>query len=84
MRAPTKTELCNMMIKSWDNISEEIFKKSFRVCGQVKDIKYIEEIVLIQNGRVAEEGKTQLRELLKLDPKDLDYHLLNKLSWLRL
>ena len=42
---PTKTDLCNMAVKAWDNISTEIIVKSFRVCGQVTDVN-IDEILM--------------------------------------
>ena len=77
IRAPTKTDLCNMMVRSWDKIPEENIVKSFRVCGQVEDLD-IDEIVAFQDGRVAADGKKQLEELLRLDPKDIDYGLLQK------
>ena len=77
IRAPTKTHLCNMMVRSWDKIPEENIVKSFRVCGQVEDLD-IDEIVAFQDGRVAADGKKQLEELLRLDPKDIDYGLLQK------
>ena len=36
----------------------------------------MEEIAAFQDGRVSADGKTRLEELLKLDPKDIDYGLL--------
>ena len=38
----------------------------------------IDEIVAFQDGRVAADGKKKLEELLRLDPKDIDYGLLQK------
>ena len=36
VRAPSKIELCDMIVKAWDSISVETIKKSFVICGQVK------------------------------------------------
>ena len=76
--APTKTDLCNMMVKAWDNISEEVIRTSFHVCGQVKDVN-IDEIVSFQDGRVAADGREKLSELFELNPKDIDYETLTRL-----
>ena len=78
-RMPTKTDLCNIAVKAWDNISTEIITKSFRVCGQVADVN-IDEIVCFRDGRCAASGKHLLEDLMKLEPNDIDYASLKKKS----
>ena len=60
-----------MAKKAWDNISNDLIEKSFRVCGQMPNIN-VDDIVAFKDGRVAEYGKARLEELLKLDLMDLD------------
>ena len=66
-----------MISRSWDKIPNDLIVKSFRVCGQVKDLK-LEEIVCFREGRCAAEGKPLLEELLKLSPQDIDYNALKQ------
>ena len=60
-----------------EEIPEDLIVKSFKVCGQVKDVD-IDEIVAFKEGRVAESGKSKLVDLMKLDPEDIDYNSLTK------
>ena len=62
---------------SLNNNNEDVIRKSFRVCGQVKDVN-IDEIVSFQDGRLAAEGRCKLKELFELNPKDIDYNLLKR------
>ena len=53
VRAPSKTEICEMVIKAWNDIPEEMIANSFKNCGQTKDTK-IEEVTCMKPGRSAE------------------------------
>ena len=66
-----------MVSRSWDKIPKDLIIKSFRVCGQVKDLN-LDEIVCFRKGRCAADGKPLLEDLLKLSPDDIDYHSLKK------
>ena len=77
MRPPTKTEICDIIVCAWEQITKEQIIKSFKICGQVEDLN-VEDIVAFQDGRVASSGREQLISLLELDPKDIDYDLLKK------
>ena len=55
LRGPTKTQLCDMMVRAWDSISRDMIVKSFRVCGQVRDVN-VDEITAFQEGRCASDG----------------------------
>lgn len=82
-RAPTKTQLCYMVVRAWDKITKEMLIKSFRVCGQVRDVN-IDEISAFKEGRCAESGKEKLKILWGMDANNIDYELLKKLlhMWL--
>ena len=54
MRAPSKTQLVEMVLKAWNSISTEILVKSFKVCGQHKDALPDEIACLKENMPVAE------------------------------
>ena len=77
LRSPSRTQLCDMIVRAWNKISKEMIIKSFRVCGQVRDIQ-VEEITAFKDGRCAEAGRVQLKKLLELDPTEIDYELLDK------
>ena len=34
VRAPSRTEICNMVVKAWNDLPEELIAKSFLICGQ--------------------------------------------------
>ncbi len=75
MRSPTQTEICDMIVCAWEQITKEQIIKSCKICGQVEHLN-VEDIVAFQDGRVASSGREQLISLLELDPKDIDYDLL--------
>ena len=35
----TKTQLVDNIVKAWDMIPKDVIIKSFRICGQVKDVR---------------------------------------------
>ena len=39
VRAPSKTEICDMVVQAWSTIPEEMIAKSFENCGQTKNGK---------------------------------------------
>lgn len=61
VRAPSRTEICDMVSKAWNSIPETMIAKSFQDCGQTIDAKP-EEITCVKSGKC---GEAALPELLK-------------------
>ena len=59
-----------MVVDVWDSIRKEMIIKSFRICGQFKDVK-IEEMLAFRDGRVALEERNRMSELLNIDPNEV-------------
>ena len=59
MCAPTKMQLCDMVTNSWNEISKEMVRKAFVVCGQVSDVD-VNKIVCFKEGRSCFDGKAKL------------------------
>ena len=68
-----------MMVRAWDSITRDMIVKSFRVCGQVRDVN-VDEITAFQEGRCASDGKSKVQNLIELDHNDIDFEMLEKLS----
>ena len=58
-------------------MSPDLIRKSFRVCGQVKDVD-IDEISCLKEGTALHYSKSSLRELMKLSPDEIDYEQLKR------
>ena len=61
VRAPSRVDICNMVVKAWKDISEEMIAKSFLICGQVKNGKP-EEITCMKENHPAHEALTQVKQ----------------------
>ena len=59
------------MVKAWKSLSPDLIRKSFRVCGQVKDVD-IDEITCLKEGSSLHDSKSSLCELMKLCPDETD------------
>ena len=77
IRAASKTLLSDWVVKAWKSLSPDLIRKSFRVCGQVKDVD-IDEISCLKEGTSLHYSKSSLRELMKLSPDEIDYEELKK------
>ena len=62
IRAPTKTDMCDFVVKSWAKISIELIKKSFTCCGQSIDSRP-EDITCLKKGSQADEALPQVIEI---------------------
>ena len=52
VRAPSRTDICDMVAQAWSEISEEMIAKSFVCCGQSKT-QSPEDITCLKEGHVA-------------------------------
>ena len=77
MKSPSKTELVNMIIQSWNMITEEQVKHSFVVCGQ-GDILVPEDIHCMKEGNDCHAGLSKLKRLLSLPPNERDLGVFKK------
>lgn len=71
VRSPSKTELVNMILKSWNQITEEQIKYSFLVCGQGENL-VPDNIHCMKEGNDCHAGLSKLKELLALPPNERD------------
>ena len=69
VRSPSKTELVNMILKSWNQITEEQIKYSFLVCGQGENL-VPDNIHCMKEGNDCYAGLSKLNELLALPPNE--------------
>ena len=67
MKAPSRGLICNWVKSSWDQISEETIKKSFKSCGVNLPIDGTEDdsIHCFKEGQPCEEGRRMLREKME-------------------
>ena len=77
IRAASKTLLCDWVVKACKSLSPDLIRKSFRVCGQVKDCD-IDEITCLKEGSSLHDSKSSLGELMKLSPDEIDYEQLKR------
>ena len=76
MRSMTKMQLVDNIVKAWDMIPKDVIIKSFRICGQVKDVRP-NDLLCMSQEKQCEEGIGKLQELLAFPTHQLD---LNKLE----
>ena len=74
MRAPTKIQLCDMVVNSWNKISTDIVEKSFLSCGESLYTQ-VEMISCFQDGKSCAEGRSRLEELMSVDIDIVDLDL---------
>ena len=72
----TMIHLVDNIVKTWDMITKDVIIKSFKICGQVKDVRP-NDILCMSQGKPCEEGLGKLQELLAFPIHQLD---LNKLE----
>ena len=65
MRAPSKMQLCDMVVNSWNRISNDIVEKSFLSCGQ-NPYTQVEMISCFKDGRSCAVGRPKLEDLMSL------------------
>ena len=75
MHAPTKMQLCDMVIESWFKISEEVTGKSFVTCGQVHDAN-VDQVTCFKEGESCCEGRERLKKMMSINIESIDLNLL--------
>ena len=65
MRSPSKTQLVDMVIDAWNQISVDQIIRSFQVGGQGGDL-VAHDILCMREGRSCHKGLTSLKILLSL------------------
>ena len=75
IRAPTKTQICNMVVSAWNSIPEEMVLKSFKVCGQAPDIE-VSDILAFRDKKTCADGRPKLESLWDINLDRIDFELL--------
>ena len=79
MRAPTKTQICDMVVKAWESIPEDMITNSFKVCGQAPSSE-VSDILAFRDGMTCSEGKAMLENLWSYDVNHIDLQLLKPID----
>ena len=66
----SKDDLCKMVAKAWDNVSEEVIKKSFLVTGQSKNSRP-SDISCLKEGRECHDALKRVEEMWDKPLKEL-------------
>ena len=61
-RAPSKSDLCDMVVSAWNSLSQDLIIKSFIVCGQTKESSP-EDISCMKPGKTAHEALSKVKEI---------------------
>ena len=61
VRAPSRTEICEMVAQAWSTIPEEMIANSFKNCGQTKN-GTPEEVTCMKTGRTAEGALIEVKK----------------------
>ena len=61
VRAPSRTEICDMVSEAWKSIPNEMIAKSFENCGQTVEAKP-EDISCMKPGRTAEDALIEVEK----------------------
>ena len=69
LRSPTKTQLVDMIVQAWNQVTEEQIKHSFVVCGQGDNLDP-DKVLCMREGKSCREGLDKLKLLLSLPPKE--------------
>ena len=76
MRAPSKTQLCDMALRALSKITPEVVMKSFLVCGQSPHSR-VEDIQCFKDGKECAEGREKLQKLMNADINKVDINLID-------
>ena len=69
VRAPSRTEICEMVIQAWGSIPEEMIAKSFSSCGQLKDGNP-ENITCMKEGHPAAKALEEVQKFWNFTPDE--------------
>ena len=79
MRTMTKNELVNNIVAAWNNITPDMIKNSFEICGQVLDYNP-DRILCMREGKSCHEALSKLKTLLQYPSERLDFERLVPLA----
>ena len=68
IRAPTKTDLADMVVKSWASLSEHLIENSFLACGQAKTCNP-DLISCLKEGGQAADLLPQIQQIWNKNPE---------------
>ena len=75
MRTMTKNELVDNIVAAWSNITPDMIKNSFEICGQVLDYNP-DRILCMREGNSCHEALSKLKTLLQYPSERLDFERL--------
>ena len=79
MRAPSKIQICDMVVKAWNDIPEAIITNSFKVCSQAPNAE-VSDILAFRDGMTCSQGREMLENLWSQDINDIDLQLLQPME----
>ena len=75
MKAASMTQICNMVVRAWEDITPDIIIKSFKVCGQSPDTE-VGDILAFRDGMTCTQGRQNLEYLWSVPIDFIDLNLL--------
>lgn len=76
VRAPTKSDIYDMILRAWKKLDTDLIVKSFRACGQTRHTR-VEDIAVIKEGNKAREAFETVREFWN-NLECLTQHIINQ------
>ena len=76
MKAASMTQICNMVVRAWEDITPDIIIKSFKVCGQSPDTE-VGDILAFRDGMTCTQGRQNLEYLWSVPIDFIDLNLLS-------
>ena len=71
VRAPSRTDICNMVVAAWNGITEEMIAKSFLVCGQLKK-GTPSDVTCMKEGRSAAQALEDVKAFWNYKAEDFE------------
>ena len=75
MRSMSKKQIYDSIVSSWENISPDMIKKSFEICGQVLGFDP-DRLLCMREGKSCYGSLPKLKELLELPSERIDLEAL--------
>lgn len=79
VRAPSRTDICDMVVEAWNDIPEEMIAKSFADCGQAVDCRP-EQISCMKEGKVGSPALEKVKEFWDFLPDQFQGIDLNQIQ----
>ena len=75
LKSASMTQICDMVMEAWNDITPDIILKSFKVCGQAPDTE-VSDILAFKEGKTCALGRETLENLWSVDIDTVDLDLL--------